>query len=587
MRSRLTRRFVLFVALAAVLPLMIYGVVSVSSLWEGTRASVRAGNYNVATRAAEQIALYISDSVNVLRAVGSDLRDTHLEPWQQDRIVKNYVLTFPEFREITLFNADGTVVTSRLGRPTVSVPAPDRVRADGTAIAPLKLDNDLLPTTTVAIRLSGPDEPAAWLVGSLSLEELWRMVDSIRIGQQGYAMLVSDENQLIAHGDPDEKRLIARGEGVPDAPLLDLLRNGRERFLEYTDHRDRQVLAAAAPVPGLGWTVIVEQPTAEAYAVAYRLEWQLLVVIGVALLATIVAGYLWGRSVLRRIFALMRGTRALAEGRLDERVSIGGKDEIQQLGQAFNTMAERLEALQADVRRQERQAMFGRVASGLAHDLSTPIMNVGNSCKLIVRMWDDEEYRETFRRTVDRELLLIKQMLDDLRNVAKPAVLARQPVDLNRSAADVIESMRTAADDAKVELVAALSNGPLVVDGDVTALSRVYRNLIANAVQATQPGGHVTVETQASDGRAILRISDTGCGIDRARLDSIFDDFVTTKHRGLGLGLAVTKRIVEQLDGVIGVDSEVGRGTTFTLDFPALGAHGAHPAPGQTGSSQA
>ena len=191
----------------------------------------------------------------------------------------------------------------------------------------------------------------------------------------------------------------------------------------------------------------------------------------------------------------MRGTQALAEGRLDERVSIGGRDEIQQLGEAFNTMAERLVELQADVRRQERQAMFGRVASGLAHDLSTPIMNVGNSCKLIVRMWNDEEYRETFRRTVDRELHLIKEMLDDLRNVAKPMLLARHPVDLNRSVADVVESMRTMADEAKVELEAALSLEPLVVDGDVTALGRVHRNLIANAIQATAAGGRVRVET--------------------------------------------------------------------------------------------
>lgn len=411
------------------------------------------------------------------------------------------------------------------------------------------------------------------------------MVDSIRIGRTGYVMVVSADDQLIAHGDPDEKRLIARGEGVPDPELVEMLRamsaaaaqsppeGGRhDPFLEYRDHRERMVVVAAAPVRPLGWTVLVEQPTAEAYAVARSLEWQLVLVIVLALAASVVAGVLWGRGFIRRIFALMRGTQAIAEGRMDARVEVGGRDEIQQLGDAFNTMADRLVELQENVRRQERQAMFGRVASGLAHDLSTPIQNVGNSCKLMVRMWDDEEYRETFRRTVDRELGLIKQMLDDLRNIARPVQLQRLDMDVNHALEGVVESMRTQADEAGVALALDAGRGPLVIDGDPLALSRVYRNIIANAIQATARGGRVDVRSLAAGDRVIVRIADTGCGIPPERIGSIFDDFVTTKHRGLGLGLAVSKRIIEQLDGQVTVQSKVGAGTTFELDFPAAAA---------------
>jgi len=580
MRSRLTRRFVLFFVVAAVAPLLAFGAVSFTSLWQGTRASVRSGNLNVATRAAEQIELYIDDSVDVLRALGANLRGTHLERWQQDRIVKNFVLAFPEYREISFFGPDGTA-TSRLGAPSVQIPDPLTVGADGVAIAPLEVDEDLLPTTTIALRLDAGAGGPAWLVGALSLEELWRMVDSIRIGRTGYAMLVSGSDRLIAHGDPDEKRYIARGEGVPDPELVAMLgamsaavapgppEGGRyDPFLEYRDHRGRDVVVTAAPVRALRWTVLVEQPTTEAYAVARGLEWQLVLVIALALAATVVAGYLWGRGFIRRIFTLMRGTQAIAEGRMDERVEVGGDDEIQQLGEAFNTMADRLVELQENVRRQERQAMFGRVASGLAHDLSTPIENVGNSCKLIVRMWDDEEYRETFKRTVERELGVIKQMLDDLRNIARPMQLMLIDVDVNGSLQGVVESMKTQADEAGVTLALALSPEPLVVEGDPLALGRVYRNIIGNAIQATARGGRIDVRSAASGDRVLIRIADTGCGIPPDRIGSIFDDFVTTKHRGLGLGLAVSKRIVEQLHGKVTVQSAVGRGTTFELDFP-------------------
>ena len=101
------------------------------------------------------------------------------------------------------------------------------------------------------------------------------------------------------------------------------------------------------------------------------------------------------------------------------------------------------------------------------------------------------------------------------------------------------------------------------------ALGRVYRNLILNAIQATAPGGRVSIGTRRVGEHVEINVTDTGSGIPADRIGAIFDDFVTTKRRGLGLGLAISKRIVEQLDGTIVVESEVGRGTAFTLRFPA------------------
>jgi signal transduction histidine kinase len=114
----------------------------------------------------------------------------------------------------------------------------------------------------------------------------------------------------------------------------------------------------------------------------------------------------------------------------------------------------------------------------------------------------------------------------------------------------------------------------LFIEGDVFALGRVYRNLILNAIQATAPGGEVTVAVDGDTHRARVRIGDTGCGIPEERLAEIFEDFATTKRRGLGLGLPISKKIVEQLGGQISVASEVGKGTTFVLDFPRTKARG-------------
>jgi signal transduction histidine kinase len=183
-------------------------------------------------------------------------------------------------------------------------------------------------------------------------------------------------------------------------------------------------------------------------------------------------------------------------------------------------------------------------------------------------MFDDIEYRETFKRTVEREMVIIKRVLDDLRNIARPIPLERFPVEINRSVTEAVESMQQHADTAGLTLRAELASDPAYIEGDVFALGRVYRNLILNAIQATAPGGLVVVATESREDRVQVRVYDTGCGIPSDRLNAIFEDFVTTKRRGLGLGLAISRKIVEQLGGHITVASEVGKGTTFVLDFP-------------------
>jgi signal transduction histidine kinase len=574
--KKITTRFALLLAAAAIVPMLAYGAISIYSLQRGTRTTVVEGNLNVARRAAEQIQLYITSSVKILKAVSADLQHTGLERWQQDRILKNFVLQFPEFTELTLLDEAGTtVVSSRAGVPRVAIPDQGQT-VEGVLVSQFVVDDDLLPSAVVAIRLVGTGTQGGWLVGRLNLEELWRMVDRIRVGNQGVALLVGNRGQLLAHGHPDEKARVARGDNLLSHPLLqalDVRTEGsdpppqtRVASAEYGTTRG-QMLGVAAHVPALSWTVIVEQPQAEAFAIAIQLQRQLGIAIGIALLLMVAAGYYWGRSFITPILALTRGTRALAEGNLHERVAVDSTDELGQLGQAFNNMAGRLEELQEDVKKKERQAVFGRVAVGLVHDLSHPIQNIGNSCKLIVKMFDDHEYRDTFRRTVERELAEVKRMMDDLRNIAKPIPLEKFPLDVNRALTELAESMATTAERAGLTLETELAFGPLYIEGDLFALNRVYRNLLTNAFQATAPGGRVLVRTMRQNEQAIIEIADTGCGIAPDRLPTIFEDFVTSKRRGLGLGLAISKKVVEQLDGTIAVTSAVGRGTTFTLSF--------------------
>src|SRR5882672_741527 len=140
----LSTRFALLLAVAAVVPLLAYGFISLISLERGTRQTVVQGNLNVATRAAEEIRRYVVTNADLLKALSADLQDTGLSQAQQDRVLKNYVLQVREFREITLFDeSGGTIATSRVGHPRVKIPKTAQSTLNGVMMSPIRVDEDL------------------------------------------------------------------------------------------------------------------------------------------------------------------------------------------------------------------------------------------------------------------------------------------------------------------------------------------------------------------------------------------------------------------------------------------------------------
>jgi two-component system NtrC family sensor kinase len=564
-------RFVWLVALAAIAPLVIYGAISIASLRTGTRESVRVSHSQIVVEAEKQISQYLEHNVKMLRGLVAVLTQTVLTANERERLMTSFVLDFPEFRSLTAFDGAGvpTATTNLVHRPSIA-PLSGALDASGLRLSRVDADDDLLPRASITLALGDDPRVSGWLNGELSLEELWRTVDQVRVGREGYALLVDDAGRLIAHGDPNAKGRVALGESLSEHPIVAALREpGAAPVIvdEYAS-RDREMLSVGTTVPLTGWTLLIEQPTSDAYALASRLVRQLAFAIATALVLAL-GWSLWSaRAVIKPIDTLADGTRRLAAGKLDTRVDVSGDVEFQRLGAAFNEMADRLAELRATAVKQERQALLGRMAAGLAHDLAHPIQNISNNCKLMVRMHDDEEYRGTFHHVIDREVGAMRRMLDDLKNLARPLPPDRFVLDLNRSLRDLADAVTAQVQEAGLSLELALSHDPLWMSGDLLALGRVYRNLVVNAIQASNPGGCIRISSAQQRGKVTVTVSDTGCGIEPARLSSVFDDFTTTKRRGLGLGLAISKRIVEQLDGTIRVESEVGKGTSFTLEFP-------------------
>ena len=180
----------------------------------------------------------------------------------------------------------------------------------------------------------------------------------------------------------------------------------------------------------------------------------------------------------------------MAAGQLDSRVNIRTGDEFSDLGDAFNTMANRLVELQEDIKRQERQATIGRIAAGLVHDLAHPIQNLGNSSRLLVRNDLDAESRLSIRATIERELENLKRFMDDLRHVVKPRPVERFLLEVNGSLAEVVEAMRTEGARVGVTVETRYAPEPMTYRRrSIRAEPRLPHLIRPTRFRLTEPGG--------------------------------------------------------------------------------------------------
>ena len=572
--KRISTKLIILLISAALIPLVLFGIFSIMASRASTYQSVSDGNLNVAKRAADQIELYVQNATHILKGIAENISRTHLEPWQKETIIKNYVINFEQFHEINLTDGNGVqVATTDLGteladrsqNPAVAIPMKGEVYQSGVYIS-----DQLVPMMTISLPIIRLNEVDGAVVGIIDLIDMWNLVDSIRIGREGFAFVIAKDGMLIAHGRDDAKPGVIKQMNRRQWEIVKKALSGESGVLTYRNEKGEEVLGVCAPMKSLGWAVVIEQPTQEAYAMARRMTYQLVsLIIAFVILMTIIG--LWGgQRIVGPIRELIRGTRAVSTGDLSQRVQVKTRDEFSELGQSFNRMTEQLLKLQDEIRRNERAVTFGKIASGLVHDLKHPIKSIENSSSLVLKMYDDPHYRETFHSTVNREFANINRFLDDLHNLTHPIPLKPIHLNIHNTIDEAIEGYRPEAEQRGVRILRQFQGDNFRISADRFAIERVLKNLILNAIEAMPQGGDLMVETKAEGQWVEIEIGDTGCGISRERLGTIFEDYITTKRKGLGLGLAISRKIVQDLNGTIEVESDPGKGTTFTLKLPLL-----------------
>jgi two-component system NtrC family sensor kinase len=224
------------------------------------------------------------------------------------------------------------------------------------------------------------------------------------------------------------------------------------------------------------------------------------------------------------------------------------------------------ERLEKQVFEAEKLASIGQLAAGVAHEINNPLTSVTLITEQLMREVKDEKIQRKLR-VIERQVEGAARIARSLLNFARQVTPEIGDVDINSLLAGVLEELSIQMEG--ITLKKDFGELPLI-KGDEIQLKQVFTNVILNAIQAIDDKGEISVSTRARDGEVVIKISDTGRGIPKEYLSRIFEPFFTTKElgKGTGLGLAIAHGIVERHGGKIEVESEPGKGTSFTITLP-------------------
>lgn len=238
--------------------------------------------------------------------------------------------------------------------------------------------------------------------------------------------------------------------------------------------------------------------------------------------------------------------------------------------QARKKVQERESELEGRLKRQEKLAMLGQMAARVAHDIRNPLTTIKGRSQLIKSQVKGGDIIRRHAEAIDRASNQINQIVDDVLGFYKETKPEPLPVDLNPLLEDVVACFRDGLSGEGIEVKLDLRRRLPEVKGNSEQLRRVFLNLLSNCFEAMQGKGQVRISTSRDRRWVRAQVTDNGPGISRENLSKIFDPFYSTKSKGTGLGLSIVHKIIDDHQGTITVESNVGMGTTFTVKLPRM-----------------
>jgi signal transduction histidine kinase len=397
--------------------------------------------------------------------------------------------------------------------------------------------------------------------------------------------LLDAEGKILTFDAPKEKVKLT---SVSLEPIHEFLASGGKKYVLGDNPRDmhkpKVFSAAPATMNGMVYGYIYVILGGETYdSIAERIRESYILTLGlrgllVSLVAAGVIGLVALAFVTRKLRRMTASVKAFKEGDYSQRVTTTSNDELDQLGSAFNEMAATIQSNVEELSKAD--ALRRELIANVSHDLRTPLASVQGYIETV--MMKDEtltaeerlQYLKTIFTSTERLSKLVQELFELSKLEAKQSQPKPEPFSMPELVNDLTMKFAPQAEASGISISADVPKNIPLVNGDIGMIERAMQNLIENAIAYTPRGGQVKVVLQQRNRKVQTQVEDTGVGIAEKDIPLIFNRFYQARTRknsnaGAGLGLAITKKILEAHGEDIRVESRVHVGTKFVFELPA------------------
>ena len=607
-------------ALLAAITTVVFAIATAVSLHfqeASLETAIFKGLEGQAEIAAQGISTFLAESLRQAEVVAATLPPAGpIPPRDLEAHLERMFRSFPKFENgIFVLDRDGTFVADYPRHPELrgqSFAFRDYyLRAVGERRAimgkPYRSKRTGKPVVTFAVPvLDARGEVVAVVACSLDLLSRQALggYRGMRFGEEGYLYVFDGARQILLH--PRDERLLTYVEDGRNR-ILDAAVRGEDLVGATVNSVGVPMLLAVRHLSGSDWIVGVQIPQREALRPVVAARRRLYAIFGVAVLLVVGGSAVALRRVSRPLRQLERAASRASAGldgleagaanlQADDSVEtlrrIRSGDEIGLLASAFVRLWERLQRYVTDSKRAEAERLraqklesLGVLAGGIAHDFNNILTAVLGNLSAARHAEPDDDVPEILR-DAEKAALSARSLTHQLLTFSRGGAPIRKVVSLEEA---LREAARFALRGAKARAELSIAEDLWPASADEGQIRQVVHNLVLNADQAMPAGGVVAVRADNLEiaggegvplrpGRYVrVAVADTGVGLSREHLDRIFDPYFTTKQHGSGLGLTTSYAIVKKHDGHLAVESEPGRGTTFTVYLPASQERAAPP----------
>ena len=405
---------------------------------------------------------------------------------------------------------------------------------------------------------------------------------------EGAVIAIFDSQRRVLYRSSAENTYL--GTDRSDSPLFAPLSGQSKAVVEAKSPYDgiRRVYGLVV-VGSTDCVVATGVPSATLYSPARRQIIRYLIFCLVALLCAIAAAILIAQSIARPILKLSNAAKEFGKGQLNARANVKNHGELEDLGAAFDEMAESIET--RTLRLAELDRLKSEFVEGVSHELRTPLTTIKTLTRVLLRGGESQEERHEYLETIaaecDRQIDLVLNLLDLSRIEAGVFTICPTKVDIAEIVRNCAVIEQHAASIRSHDLLVDLPQVELFALADPNALRRVLCSLVENSIKYTPDGGCIRLSAESKGEEVVIRISDTGCGIDASDVPHVFEKFYRgrpstfskdlvnsvasgTEVPGIGLGLYLARTIIEEFNGRMYIEDSNHNGTTVAIHLPVF-----------------